>query len=118
MTTDLDWFTEHWAPDASYVHMSGGVDDTASFIERLRSKATEYFARETGDVVMQQFGDTVIVTGWSSIDIAVKGQRKELDTRFTRTYVRDGGRWILVSNQSGAATNNPPVRPASRAADA
>jgi ketosteroid isomerase-like protein len=109
--SDEQWFKEHWAPDASYVHMSGGYDDTASFIERLRSKATVYHARETGGTEMREYGgDTVVITGWSRIDIAVKGERKELDTRFTRVYVKDGDRWVLVANQSGAANNNPPLR--------
>ena len=109
--SDAEWFEQHWAPDASYVHMSGGYDDTASFIERLRSKATVYHDRETGGVEMREYGgDTVVITGWSSIDIAVKGERKALDTRFTRVYVKEGDRWLLVANQSGAANNNPPVR--------
>ena len=110
MGPDFEWFEEHWAPDASYVHLSGGVDDRASFIERLRSQATVYHRRELGDVAMHQHGDTVVVTGWSSIDIAVKGEMKSLDTRFTRVYVRDDNEWRLVANQSGAATNNPPKR--------
>lgn len=108
--SDADWFAEHWAQDASYVHMSGGYDDRGSFIERLRSKATVYHSREIGGVEMRQYGDTVVITGWSSIDIAVKGERKELDTRFTRVYAKDGDRWVLIANQSGAANNNPPVR--------
>jgi ketosteroid isomerase-like protein len=110
MGPDLQWFEEHWVPDAIYVHMSGGVDDREEFIERLRSKATEYFRRETGDVQMRQYGRTVIVTGWSSINIAVRGERRDLDTRFTRVYVEDQGNWRLAASQSGAATNNPPVR--------
>jgi ketosteroid isomerase-like protein len=109
-TSDAGWFEQHWATDASYVHMSGGYDDRASFINRLRSKATVYHAREIGGTEMRQYGDTVVITGWSSIDIAVKGERKELDTRFTRVYAKEGDRWLLVASQSGAANNNPPVR--------
>jgi ketosteroid isomerase-like protein len=107
MSTDLRWFEEHWAPDAVYVHMSGGVDDLSGFIERLRSKATEYFGRETGEVQIRQYGDSAVVTGWSSIDVALKGERKLLDTRFTRVYAKLDGRWRLVSSQSGATNNNP-----------
>ena len=66
MSTDLAWFERHWAPDAIYVHMSGGVDDRPGFIERLRSRATIYYARETGDVTIRRYGDTAIITGWSS----------------------------------------------------
>ena len=110
MSTDLAWFERHWAPDASYVHMSGGVDDRTGFIERLRSQATVYHAREIGGVEIRRYGDTAIITGWSSIDIAIQGARRLLDTRFTRVYVREDGRWLLANSQSGGAANNPPKR--------
>jgi ketosteroid isomerase-like protein len=104
MGPDLEWFEQNWMPDAIYVHLSGGVDGTPEFIERLRSRATVYNSRQTGDVVVRQYGDTAIVTGWSKIDILVRGVKKLLDTRFTRVYVRKDGRWLLASNQSGANT--------------
>ena len=104
MGPDLDWFEKHWSPDALYVHLSGGVDGRDAFIERLRSKATVYNSRETGDVTIRRFGDAAIVTGWSKIDILVKGTQKLLDSRFTRVYVKSGGQWLLASNQSGANT--------------
>jgi ketosteroid isomerase-like protein len=111
MRPDLEWFERNWMPDAIYVHLSGGVDGTQEFIERLRSRATVYNSRETGDVVIRQYGDTVVVTGWSRIDILVRGVQKLLDTRFTRVYVRVDGRWLLASNQSGAntAATQPPA---------
>jgi ketosteroid isomerase-like protein len=104
MTVNLKWFEENWTADAIYVHMSGGVDNREEFIERLRSKATVYNSRQTRDVKLRQYGDAVIVTGASLIDIIVKGTQKVLDTRFMRVYVRDGGRWLLAGNQSGANT--------------
>jgi Domain of unknown function (DUF4440) len=104
MGPELEWFERNWVPDAIYVHMSGGVDGREEFIERLRSRATVYNSRETGDVDMRQYGDTVIVTGWSQIDILVQGVQKVLNTRFARVYVREEGRWQLANNQSGANT--------------
>jgi len=105
---DLAWFEEHWAPDALYVHLSGGVDDTAAFIDRLRTKRTVYRSRERGDVQVRQYGKTVIVTGWTKVDIVVSGVDRLLDTRFTRTYVEEGDRWVLASSQSGANSANQP----------
>lgn len=108
MGPDLKWFEENWTPDAIYVHMSGGVDNREEFIERLRSKATVYNSRQTRDVRIRQYGDAAIVSGASLINIIVRGTEKELDTRFTRVYVRDDqGRWRLASNQSGANTAPP-----------
>jgi hypothetical protein len=104
MDANLQWFEENWLPDAIYVHLSGGVDDRDEFIERLRSRATVYNARETGGQLIRRYGDTAIITGWSRIDILVRGVQKLLDTRFTRVYVRQADRWQLASNQSGANT--------------
>jgi ketosteroid isomerase-like protein len=104
MSTDLAWFEDNWTEDAIYVHMSGGVDGRAEFIERLRSRATVYHSRETGDVIIRQYGDTAIVTGWSKIKIVVSGTEKDLDTRFSRVYMRVNGRWLLANSQSGANT--------------
>jgi ketosteroid isomerase-like protein len=107
MTADAKWFEANWTADAIYVHMSGGVDNREEFIERLRSKATVYKSRQTRDVKIRQYGDAAVITGASLIDIIVKGTRKELDTRFTRVYIRTGDRWLLASNQSGANTAPP-----------
>lgn len=101
MTADLGWFEENWTEDAIYVHMSGGVDTRPEFIERLRSKATVYRSRQIGGVEIRQFGDTAVTTGWSKIEIRSKGEEKQLNTRFTRVYVRPDGRWLLASSQSG-----------------
>src|SRR5438552_809879 len=95
MGADPDWFRENWTSDSYYVHMSGGVDDRASFIERLRSKSTVYQSRQTRDVGFRRYGDTVIAFGSSLIDIIVNGTPRNLDTRFTRVYVKDDGRWKL-----------------------
>jgi ketosteroid isomerase-like protein len=102
MGPDLGWFEQHWEPDALYVHMSGGVDDTQAFIERLRSKATVYEGREAGDLQLRRYGDAVVATGWSHVDILVSGEPRSLDTRFTRVYVKHGDEWRLASSQSGA----------------
>ena len=104
MSADLRWFEDNWTDDSYYVHMSGGVDDRASFIERLRSKATVYQSRQTRDVQFRRYGDTVIAFGASLIDILVNGESRNLDTRFTRVYVKQNGRWKLAANQSGANT--------------
>lgn len=110
MGPDLDWLTKHWADDAVYVHMSGGVHDRAGFIENLRSRSTIYKSRKTSDMRLRRYGETVIATGTSDILILVKGEPRELSTKFTRVYVRQNGRWVLASNQSGANTANAPKK--------
>ena len=104
MSGDLRWFEQNWTDDSYYVHMSGGVDDRASFIERLRSKATVYRSRQTRDIQFRRYGDTVVAFGASLIDILVNGEPRNLDTRFTRVYVKLNGHWKLAANQSGANT--------------
>lgn len=104
MSADLEWIRKSFTADAVYVHMSGGVDDLDEYVDRLATKATVYLARQTGDVKMRRYGDTVVVTGYSNIRIVVKGAERPLATRFTRVYVRENGAWKLASSQSGANT--------------
>ena len=106
MSVDLGWFEKNWAPDLLYVHTSGRTDQRDRFTDLIRTGEHKHTKRETGDVRIRRYGDTVIVTGSQLSDISNKGAPPEpFDSRFTRVYVRQGGRWICVSSQSGRNTS-------------
>ena len=111
MTADLDWLKRAFVPDAMYVHMSGGVDGVSDFVERLASRATVYLERENGDVKVRRYGDTVVVTGYSNIRFVMNGLERSLAMRFTRVYVRENGKWLIATSQSGANTAQFPDGP-------
>lgn len=107
MSTDLAWLARTFAPDAVYVHTSGRVESREQFIERLRSRGLSYRTRQIGELVIRRYGDAAVVTGWSGASVVLDGtDERQLDTRFTRVYVKEQGRWLLASSHSGANTAN------------
>jgi ketosteroid isomerase-like protein len=99
---DAAWFERNWAPDLIYVHTSGRSDPRDSYVKFVRAGDHKHIRRETGDLRMRRYGDTVVVTGWQVSEISSQGEpAKPFESRFTRVYVRLDGRWICVSSQSG-----------------
>jgi ketosteroid isomerase-like protein len=104
---DLAWFDANWAPDLLYVHTSGRTDARDRFVDLIRTGEHKHTRRETGDVRIRRYGDTVVVTGSQSSEYSNKGAPPQpFESRFTRVYVRREGRWMCVSSQSGR--NAPP----------
>jgi hypothetical protein len=52
---------------------------------------------ETSDIEVRPYGDAAVVTGRVKRAREVNGSVVEDDWRFTKTYVRRGGRWQVVS---------------------
>ncbi len=105
LDVDAAWFERNWAPDLLYVHTGGRTDPRDRFVDLIRTGEHKHLRRDTGDVRMRRYGDTVVVTGWQSSDLSANGAPpKTYETRFTRVYVRQGGEWICVSSQSGQNT--------------
>jgi len=52
----------------------------------------------TDDVQVRVYGNTAVETGRSTMIGQDKGQIVPRDTRFTRVWVKQQGRWRLVAN--------------------
>lgn len=100
LNLDGDWFLEHWAPDAIYVHASGRMEDRQQFVDRLRLGGRTYESVETEDLHFSDYGDVAILTGIAKLDISTAEDRKRIDTLFTRVYVQRDDRWRLATNHS------------------
>ena len=51
------------------------------------------------DVRVRVYGDAAVATGRIRSEGTFRGQPRGGRTRFTRVFVRRGGRWQLVANQ-------------------
>ena len=102
---DASWCESTFTPDAMYVHQSGGMDagGASTYIDRLRTKASVYHSIEHEDVLIRSYRDTAIVTGLSKVKMSLRGNDLDLEHRFTRVWVKDGGKWRLATNQSGGS---------------
>ena len=55
---------------------------------------------EPSDVVAQECGDTVVLTGVARIKVASNGAANAFAVRFTDVYATRGGKWQMVTWQS------------------
>jgi ketosteroid isomerase-like protein len=80
----------------------GRVVTRDQLLERHRSP--EHFFKlksfKTDDVKVRIYGDAAVVTGQASVDAEASDLRVGSTVRFTRAYVRAGGRWQLAVHQA------------------
>ncbi len=86
--------------DLIYTHSSARLDTKQSLIENMESGATVYTSVIPSDVVAQDLGDTVVLTGVTQISIDSNGTPKSFGVRFTDVYQNQNGTWRMVAWQS------------------
>ena len=88
------------ADDLVYTHSSARLDTKASLIGNMQSGATVYSSVEPSDVVAQDCGDAVVLTGVARISVSSGGKPMKFGVRFTDVYARRGAQWQMVVWQS------------------
>jgi ketosteroid isomerase-like protein len=88
------------ADDLVYTHSSARLDTKQSLIGAMQSGATVYSSVEPSDVVAQDCGDAVVLTGVARIGVTSGGNAMKFGVRFTDVYARRGGQWQMVVWQS------------------
>lgn len=88
------------ADDLIYVHSTARLDTKASLIGAMRSGATVYTSVVASDVVAQDFGDAVVLTGVAAIGVNSSGAANSFRVRFIDVYANRGGQWQMVTWQS------------------
>jgi ketosteroid isomerase-like protein len=86
--------------DLIYTHSSARLDTKASLIGNMVSGATVYTEVTPSDVVAQDCGDTVVLTGKARIGVMSGGKPNAFTVRFTDVYANRGGQWQMVTWQS------------------
>ena len=97
---DMDKLNNVLCKDLIYTHSSARLDTKQSLIEAMQSGATVYTAVEPSDVVAQDLGDAVILTGVANISIVANGATNSFAVRFTDVYQNQNGTWRMVAWQS------------------
>jgi ketosteroid isomerase-like protein len=88
------------ADDLVYTHSSARLDTKQTLIGNMESGATVYTAVEPSDVMAQDLGDAVVLTGSCRISVMSGGRPNSFGVRFTDVYANRGGRWQMVTWQS------------------
>ena len=88
------------ADDLIYTHSSARLDTKQSLIGAMQSGATVYTSVEPSEVVAQDLGDAVVLTGVAAISVNSGGKANSFRVRFTEVYANKAGQWQMVTWQS------------------
>jgi ketosteroid isomerase-like protein len=97
---DVATLSKVLADDLIYTHSSARLDTKKSLIGAMESGATVYTSVEPSDVVAQDLGDAVVLTGVAAISVNSGGTPNSFRVRFTDVYANKGGQWQMVTWQS------------------
>ncbi|MFL5286968.1 MAG: nuclear transport factor 2 family protein [Rhodopila sp.] len=86
--------------DLIYTHSSARMDTKQSLIDAMESGATVYSAVEPSNVVAQDLGNTVVLTGEAAISVTSGGNAMSFRVRFTDVWTNRNGAWQMVTWQS------------------
>ena len=87
-----------YADDFIGVGPSGTVRTKAQVISDFTSGDLKFQSISTDKVQVRVYGDTAVETGLSTMSGQDRGKAVPRDTRFTRVWVKQQGRWRLVAN--------------------
>ena len=87
-----------YADDFIGVGPSGTVRTKPQVISDFTSGHLKFQSITTDDVQVRVYGNTAVETGRSTMTGQDKSKAVPRDTRFTRVWVKQRGRWRLVAN--------------------
>ena len=88
------------ADDLIYTHSTARIDTKESLIGNMKSGRTVYTGLEASDVVAQDLGDAVVLTGVARVNVTSNGNPVSFGIRFVNVYGNRGGNWQMVTWQS------------------
>ena len=87
-----------YADDLIGVGPSGTVRTKPQVIADFTSGDLRFQSITTDDVQVRVYGNAAVETGRSTMNGQDKGKTVPRDTRFTRVWIKQQGRWRLVAN--------------------
>ncbi len=86
--------------DLTYGHTGGQLQSKREFIDDLRSGVRRYRALTAVETSARTYGCAGVVTGTTNAEVDYQGQPLSFTLRYTATYARQRGHWVLVAYQS------------------
>ena len=87
-----------YAEDFIGVGPSGTVRTKPQVMADFTSGTLKFQSITTDEIQVRVYGNTAVETGLSTLKGEDKGKTVPQDTRFTRVWVKQHGRWQLVAN--------------------
>jgi ketosteroid isomerase-like protein len=95
-----------YADDFIGVGPSGTVRTKLQVISDFTSRDLRFQSITTEDVRVRVYGNAAVETGRSTMDGQDKGKAVPHDSRFTRVWIEQGGRWRLVANHYSSSASH------------
>jgi hypothetical protein len=102
---DYDTLNQLIADELIYTHSSARMDTKTSLIGNMRSGSTAYTAMTPSEVVAQDLGDAVVLTGVCAISVMSGGKPNSFRVRFIDVYAKRAAGWQMVTWQSTKLTD-------------
>jgi len=96
-----------YADDFIGVGPSGTVRTKPQVIADFTSGNLRFQSITTDDVKVRVYGNAAVETGLSTMNGQDKGNAVPHDTRFTRVWIKQQGRWRLVANHYSTNMSHP-----------
>jgi len=97
---DIPTLSRILSDDLIYTHSSARVDTKQTLIDGIVSGSTAYTSLDPSEVVAQDFGSAVVLTGIAAIGVSLNGKPTSFRVRFTDVYANTRGSWQMVAWQS------------------
>lgn len=95
------WYERNYADDATFINARGVLETKAEHIASVRTDPRVVESLELSDLNVRVDGDVAVVTGvnrWRGRD--EQGRPMDRRVRFTDTFIRRDGRWLVFAAQS------------------
>ena len=102
---DTTAFDKYFDANASITDPGGMLMNKTQTIALFKSGDLKFVSMKVDDVKVRLFGNTAIVTYRTTGKGSFKGQPINDQTQWTDTFVKTGGKWLIV------ATHGTPIMP-------
>lgn len=88
------------ANDLVYTHSTGLVETKEEYLAKLKTGNQKYATIDRADMRVQTYGTTGIITGKTRMTGATKGVPFDNQLLMIHVWVKNAGRWQLVTHQT------------------
>jgi ketosteroid isomerase-like protein len=99
MKADTATMAQGMTDDYSMVTPNGEEQEKAAVLDSFKSGDRKIESIQLEDTKVRVYGNSAVVTGTSNIKGAYKGQDISGKYRYTRVYVKQGGKWKTAAFQ-------------------
>ena len=94
---DIEAVSAATAEDYLQIDLDGNVLDKAATLQRIKSSFAQLQSNPVDDkMVVRIYGDTAVITGRAAPKGTINGTEFVGAIRYSRVYVKRGGRWQVV----------------------